>query len=290
MKRYGISLFMVLSLIISSAVAESPIKTVGENKAWMLSKRVDPITDAVSFTAYTNEADRDIRFFLGCYQSDKEVLAGLKGLKYESGDLVREVIYRFDKSKPQHADLLFTSINTVSAHPPLVEKLVRKAPKHKRLVIRVPLGRPHVDLFFDLSGSATILAEWEDKCDIDLASMAEKVRRREREKRLKEERQRRISKKLKEAREQYIPIWQQRIQAAWIRPPGISDGLSCIIQVRLSPSGVVMSARVVESSGDSSFDRSAAAAVQRAGMLPMPADSKIKRKFRQLRFRFKPET
>jgi colicin import membrane protein len=54
------------------------------------------------------------------------------------------------------------------------------------------------------------------------------------------------------------------------------------------PGGDVASARVIESSGDPVFDRSAENAVLRAAPLPMPEDPAIARHFRDFNFNFEP--
>jgi colicin import membrane protein len=66
--------------------------------------------------------------------------------------------------------------------------------------------------------------------------------------------------------------------------------LKCTIQVKLLPSGEVMDAVVVSSSGDAVFDRSAENAVRKASPLPVPQDKVLFNKdFRVFAFVFKPE-
>jgi colicin import membrane protein len=81
-----------------------------------------------------------------------------------------------------------------------------------------------------------------------------------------------------------------KIQGRWQRPMGSSQGLSCLIQIRMVPSGDVISAQVIEGSGNIAFDRSAEAAVQAASPLPVPSDPALfEQGFRTLNLRFRPE-
>ena len=83
---------------------------------------------------------------------------------------------------------------------------------------------------------------------------------------------------------------QQRVNTRWIKPQTSKQGLSCTIRVKLLPSGDVMEAKVVTSSGDNVFDRSAENAVRKASPLPVPKDRALFIKhFRRFTFEFKPE-
>jgi colicin import membrane protein len=87
---------------------------------------------------------------------------------------------------------------------------------------------------------------------------------------------------------EYIPYIQDKVQRNWLRPPGSSAGLSCLIKVRLIPGGDVVSATVVRSSGDPLFDRSVETAVLKASPLPLPTDATLFNHFREINFNFDP--
>ena len=87
---------------------------------------------------------------------------------------------------------------------------------------------------------------------------------------------------------EYVGYIQEKVQRSWIRPPGSSSGLSCTVEVRLIPSGDVVEAKIVRSSGNPAFDRSVEAAVFKASPLPVPPDREVVEQFRLLRFEFKP--
>jgi colicin import membrane protein len=91
------------------------------------------------------------------------------------------------------------------------------------------------------------------------------------------------------AQAQYIPAIQRRVEQAWLRPAGVPDGLTCVLQVRLGIDGSVLSAQVIQSSGNAAFDRSAEQAVIKASPLPIPQDPQIAANFRNLVFRFQPD-
>ena len=70
--------------------------------------------------------------------------------------------------------------------------------------------------------------------------------------------------------DRYISAIRQKIQRNWQRPPGISQGLSCELSVKLFPGGGVARVTVTRPSGNDAFDRSAENAVLRADPLPVP--------------------
>ena len=87
--------------------------------------------------------------------------------------------------------------------------------------------------------------------------------------------------------QQVIGLIQQKIERNWLRPAG-TEGLKCVVNVRLGSSGSVLLVRVVKSSGNIAFDRSVEAAVQKADPLPMPTSKRLLAKFRDLNFKFDP--
>ena len=88
-------------------------------------------------------------------------------------------------------------------------------------------------------------------------------------------------------RTQLMALIAEKVERNWRQPPG-SDGLTCLIEVRLSTNGSVLLVNVVKSSGVSSFDRSVEAAVYRSDPLPTPDSPRLKAEFRKLTFKFDP--
>jgi len=84
----------------------------------------------------------------------------------------------------------------------------------------------------------------------------------------KRERQRRLNR----YRLQYITDIRSAIEHNWIRPPGMAKGLECKLKVTQIPGGEVADVKVISSSGNPAFDRSAVAAVYKASPLPKPRD------------------
>ncbi len=87
---------------------------------------------------------------------------------------------------------------------------------------------------------------------------------------------------------EYVAYIADKVERNWLRPPGSAAGLKCTVNVKLIPGGDVVSARVVQSSGDTVFDDSAEKAVLRAAPLPVPDDPSIAKHFRDFNFVFKP--
>jgi len=86
------------------------------------------------------------------------------------------------------------------------------------------------------------------------------------------------------------------IQAAvigrWTRPPSARNGMVSILSIQLIPTGEVVGVGVVQSSGNTAFDRSAMTAVERVGRFPevTKLDSRtFEANFRRFQLVFKPE-
>jgi colicin import membrane protein len=90
----------------------------------------------------------------------------------------------------------------------------------------------------------------------------------------------------------YEALIQERIIQSWSRPPSARNGMQALLEINMVPTGQVVNVRVIESSGDSAFDRSAEQAVKRVDrfteITDMPSDL-FERNFRVFRLLFKPE-
>lgn len=86
----------------------------------------------------------------------------------------------------------------------------------------------------------------------------------------------------------------QQISRAWSRPMELQimdlTGRETVVQVSLLPTGELLSAEIISSSGIAALDQSAIRAVQRVRRYQVPDDINLfNRNFRSFRFRFKPE-
>ena len=86
------------------------------------------------------------------------------------------------------------------------------------------------------------------------------------------------------------------IQAAvinrWTRPPSARNGMVAVLAIQLVSTGEVVGVGVLQSSGDTAFDRSAMTAVNRVGRFPEVAkldDPTFEANFRRFQLIFKPE-
>ena len=92
----------------------------------------------------------------------------------------------------------------------------------------------------------------------------------------------------------YVEAIYQAVHREWSRPPSARNDMEVRIQVDLTPSGDLLGVAVVDSSGNSAFDRSAEAAVRKAarslGRFPVPEDRRLfEANFRNFTLLFKPE-
>lgn len=81
---------------------------------------------------------------------------------------------------------------------------------------------------------------------------------------------------------------QSAVVSSWIQPQTSTKGLSVSIRVNVSPHGVVTSARVIKSSGNALFDRSAEIAILKASPLPIPSNPRYYPYIKEFDFRFSP--
>ncbi len=80
-------------------------------------------------------------------------------------------------------------------------------------------------------------------------------------------------------RESALGAWvaaiRNRVENAWIHPPGVNSSLSCSLSVTLAAGGDVLNAHVGHCNGGAPVRQSILAAVFRASPLPMPADPAV---------------
>jgi len=65
---------------------------------------------------------------------------------------------------------------------------------------------------------------------------------------------------------------KQKVENNWVRPVRSKEGISAEVQLHVGAGGIVLSVKIINSSGDSLFDRSIEAAVKKASPLPFPSD------------------
>lgn len=90
----------------------------------------------------------------------------------------------------------------------------------------------------------------------------------------------------------YTAAIRDAVAANWSVPPSARNGMTVVLRLNLVPTGEVVSAEVVQSSGDDAFDRSAVRAVQKAERFPELQNMSItlfEREFRTLNLLFRPE-
>lgn len=90
----------------------------------------------------------------------------------------------------------------------------------------------------------------------------------------------------------YEEMIAERVSQNWSRPPSARKGMQAVLEIKMLPTGQVVGVRVVRSSGDAAFDRSAEQAVKRVDRFEevknIPPDI-FEKRFRQFTFTFSPE-
>jgi TonB family protein len=90
----------------------------------------------------------------------------------------------------------------------------------------------------------------------------------------------------------YMSVIRDAVVGRWSRPPSARNGMEALLQIQLIPTGEVVSVSILQGSGNSAFDNSAVAAVQKVGSFPelqnLPS-REFEQNFRRFRLLFKPE-
>jgi colicin import membrane protein len=91
---------------------------------------------------------------------------------------------------------------------------------------------------------------------------------------------------------QYVAIIKDLIAQNWQLPPSARNGMSAVVELRLTPTGEIVSSRITQGSGDPLFDRSVLQAVAEAESFPELKELPIavfERHFRVFSLLFQPE-
>lgn len=90
----------------------------------------------------------------------------------------------------------------------------------------------------------------------------------------------------------FAALIQRTVINYWSRPPSARNGMEVLLQLQLIPTGEIVSVTILQSSGNTAFDRSAVNAVEKAGSFPelknLPPN-KFEQTFRRFRLLFRPE-
>ena len=89
---------------------------------------------------------------------------------------------------------------------------------------------------------------------------------------------------------EYQDLIRAQIESQWSYPPNVTRNLEVEVRLVMVPSGEVISANVVKSSGHAALDRSVEQAIMKASPLPVPEDIRVfEKNFRTLTMKFRPE-
>jgi colicin import membrane protein len=90
----------------------------------------------------------------------------------------------------------------------------------------------------------------------------------------------------------YDELIAERVSQNWSRPPSAVKGMVTVLEIKMLPTGQVVGVRVVKSSGDAAFDRSAEQAVKKVDRFEEVKNIPpviFEKKYRQFTFTFNPE-
>lgn len=79
-----------------------------------------------------------------------------------------------------------------------------------------------------------------------------------------------------------------KIRRNIVMPPDVANDAQAVFAVTLLPGGTVLNARLVQSSGNVAYDNAVERAILKSQPLPLPADTSLFNRFRELKLKFKP--
>ncbi len=90
--------------------------------------------------------------------------------------------------------------------------------------------------------------------------------------------------------EHYYALIEEKVNRNWRIPIGYQPGLTSTLEVRLIPSGEVVSVRLLKKSGNPAFDQSVENAILKSSPFPLPpAEKGMFDQFREFEFTFNPD-
>lgn len=88
--------------------------------------------------------------------------------------------------------------------------------------------------------------------------------------------------------DEYISKIRSKIKNNIVMPPDVADDARAEFLVTLLPGGRVMNTRLSRSSGNAAYDNAVERAILKSDPLPLPADTGLFNRFRELKLGFKP--
>ena len=88
--------------------------------------------------------------------------------------------------------------------------------------------------------------------------------------------------------DEYISKIKFKIKNNIVMPPDVANDARAEFLVTLLPGGRVMNTRIAKSSGNAAYDNAVERAILKSDPLPLPADTRLFNRFRELRLSFKP--
>lgn len=88
--------------------------------------------------------------------------------------------------------------------------------------------------------------------------------------------------------DEYISKIAGKVRSNTVMPPDVAKEARAEFLVTLLPGGRVLNARLAKSSGNAAYDSAVERAILRSDPLPLPADTSLFSRFRELKLSFKP--
>ncbi|MDV6319271.1 cell envelope integrity protein TolA, partial [Chromohalobacter sp. HP20-39] len=135
-------------------------------------------------------------------------------------------------------------------------------------------------------------AEAERKRQAELAERAARANNSSLENMISDEKQAIANaEQAREAANGFKNLVRRYVEQSWNLPSSISSDLRAIVQIQLLPTGELVSATIIQSSGNATFDRSALNAVEKASPFREMSrlEASVRDQFREFNLDFNPE-
>ncbi|MDD2684533.1 MAG: TonB C-terminal domain-containing protein [Gallionella sp.] len=89
--------------------------------------------------------------------------------------------------------------------------------------------------------------------------------------------------------DEYVAKIMTRIRSRIVMPPDVPDDARAEFAVTVLPGGSVLNPRLLKTSGNSAYDSAVERAILKAQPLPLPADTALFNRFREMKLGFRPK-
>ncbi|MFK5895083.1 MAG: cell envelope integrity protein TolA [Pseudomonadota bacterium] len=285
---------------------KNKVKSAGK---WQVLTEVNPVDDSKTVNLVLNADSgksrfkKNINLIIRCQSNKTELYINWQDYLGSKSS----VLTRIGTHKAINKRWILSSNSKASFYPKgTISFILKMMKENKFLAQTTPYNESPITAIFDIQGLTKAIKPLRETCgwtDADLLKEAKKAKQQESKKKIKiaEKERQEAKKRLQQVKLQrqaereaesarfksdkvrrenrvvnrYAALVQNKITRYWRRPAKVRSKMKCTLNIRMTPSGEVLSVKVVNSSGNYAFDRAAEKAVTGASPLSVPTDKEL---------------